>query len=103
MAREDADGFTEALGVAAAGRGRGVFHRDGRWPLGDDVLDDLAAIDDFDGTGTGGHKFLVGVDAELVVNGAGEVLDGERVVFGFRAEGVGGAIDHAFLQAAASE
>lgn len=70
---------------------------------GEDVVHDRATVDDFDGTGTWGHEFLVGVDAELVVDRGGEVFDRHGVVFRFCAEGVGGTVDHALFEAATGE
>ena len=56
-------------------------------------LDDLAAVDDLDGPVARGHQFLVGDDAEQVVDGGGEVFGADRVAFGLAGRGVRGAVD----------
>ena len=71
--------------------------------LSDEVGNDLAFAHDFDGAGTWGHQFLVGIDAELVVDGEGEIAHLERIILRLRSEGVGGTVDHALLKSAASE
>jgi len=70
---------------------------------GDDVADEIATVDDFDGAVAWGHEFLVGDDAELVVDGGHDVFDGDRVEVGFGGGGVGAAEDVAFGDAAACE
>src|SRR3954452_25261313 len=64
---------------------------------------DLAAIDDLDGAIAGGHQFLVGDDAELVVDGRGQVLRADRVVLGLAGRRVRGAVDVPLLDAAAGQ
>ena len=76
------------------------------WVLGfvlEDAVDDLAAVDDFDGAVTGGHELFVGVDAELVVNGGHEVGGVDPILFGFATERVGSAVNHPFFDSASCE
>ena len=42
-------------------------------------------IDDLDRAGAGGHQFLVGDDAELVVDGGQHVLDPHRLLIRYAA------------------
>ena len=60
---------------------------------GQQFLEDLAAVDDLDRPVARRHQFLVGDDAELVVDGRGEVFGADRVAFGLGGRGVGGAVD----------
>ena len=43
------------------------------------ILDDLAAVDDLDGSVAGGHQFLVGDDAQQMVDGGRQVFGADRV------------------------
>lgn len=53
------------------------------WISGEQFSADFAAIDNFDWSIAWGHQFLVGDDAEAVVDGGCPVFNVERVIFGF--------------------
>ena len=59
------------------------------------VLDDLAAVDDLDGPVAGRHQLLVGDDAEQVVDRRGQVFGADRVALGLAGRGVRRAVDRA--------
>ena len=46
------------------------------------ILDDLAAVDDLDRAVARGHQFLVGHNAQQVVNGRGQVFRTNRIALG---------------------
>ena len=61
--------------------------------LAEEFADHLAAVDDFDRPADAAHVFVVGVDAERVVDRAEQVGDRHRPLGDFGAGVVGGA-DH---------
>src|SRR5262245_39866616 len=67
--------------------------------LGQPVAD-RTVVDDLDGSPFRGEEFVVGVDAQRMVEGRGQVFGAEGVVGGFFAAGVSGADDPASLYAA---
>src|SRR5439155_25535187 len=67
------------------------------------LVADLAAVDDLDRPVAGGHQFLVGDDAELVVDGRGQVLGADRVALRLAGGGVAGAVDVSLLDPAAGQ
>src|SRR5262245_29236800 len=71
--------------------------------LRDQLFADLALADDVDGPITRSHQFLLAVDAELMVDGHGQVFDGERIILRLGRGGVGSAVDMALLDAAAGQ
>src|SRR5262249_50188389 len=70
---------------------------------GQQLLDDLAAVDDLDGPVAGGHELLVGDDSQEVVDRGGQVFGTDRGALGLGGRGVGGAVDGAALDAAAGQ
>src|SRR5687767_15108323 len=60
---------------------------------GEELLDDLAAVDDLDRPAEGAHVFLGGIDLERVAEAGEEVGDRDRLVLDLGPVGARGAED----------
>ena len=67
---------------------------------GEGTANEVAAVANLDGAFAGGHQFLVGDDAQLVIDGGGEVFRADRVGLRRRSRGIRRAIDRAPFDAA---
>src|SRR5688572_17803743 len=68
---------------------------------GEQLFYNFPVLNDFEGAIAGGDQVLVVIDAELVVNRGGKILDRERVGVGLAAGRIRGAVNRAAFDTAA--
>ena len=69
--------------------------------LGEQFLANFSTVDNFDWTIARSHQFLVGDDAESVVDGGCPIFNRERIVFRFTGRCINCALSNAALDTAA--
>ena len=73
----------------------------GQTGLGQQFLEHLSVADDVDRTATRSDQALLAVDAQLVVNGHGQIFHAQWIILGLRGGWIGTAVDEALLDATA--